>query len=932
MSENVIQSSFAAGELSPSIYARVDLSKYHLGAATMRNFFVDYRSGASTRQGTKFIRQAMMLGTRLIRFQYSTVTSYVLEFGNQYVRFINNGASVLEPSFAISAVGAGTIAVLGNNFANNDWIFVTGLTNVPQANGRYYKVVVSGSTVTLFDVNGNAIDTSTWSTYTGGGTASRVYTIVSPYLLADVALLKFTQTASVMTITHPNYPPYTLSFLGPTDWVFTEIAIGTTIQPPTGVAASASTTGTSNYAYLVTSIDVNGQESAASAVANLGSAVDIGATAGTITVTWNSAPSAVSYNVYKAEISFEGVVPVGAAFGFIGSTQGTQFIDSNTLPDFTTTPPVIQNPFAPGQVVSITVSGGSGYTQSTTTVSITSATGSGFTGAVVVNSSGVPTNVIVQNPGQNYQATDTPVISDSSGGSGCTPTLTVGPETGVNPGATAYYQQRQVFAASSNEPETFWMSQPGNFVNFNISDPAQDDDAITGTIVSLQVNAIKSMLPMPGGLMCLTSNGAWQVSGGTGTASTVGITPANATAVPQAYNGASDVPPIVVNYDILYVQNKGSIVRDLAYNLYFNIYTGQDISVLSNHLFFGHTIEQWAYAEEPFKIIWAVREDGVLLSLCFVKEQEITGWSHHDTLGLFQSVTTVTENTIDATYLVVRRYINGQWVEMIERMADRTFPYGAEDAWSVDCGVQSGLLAPAANLTISASSGTATFTADAAVFSSSNVGSILRAGGGIATITQFVSANQLIGALTQDITATLPNDPNETPLPATSGSWSLTAPSTVFYGLDYLNGQTVSIIADGGVVEPQVVTNNSITLANPATKVTAGLAFQAQLQTMYLDVGEPTIQGKRKKISAVTVRAADTRGVKAGRTFATVVPIKELNPSIILGQPVSLVTADERIILDPLYDTGGQTCFQIDDPLPATILGVIPEVTIGDSK
>jgi hypothetical protein len=48
-----------------------------------------------------------------------------------------------------------------------------------------------------------------------------------------------------------------------------------------------------------------------------------------------------------------------------------------------------------------------------------------------------------------------------------------------------------------------------------------------------------------------------------------------------------------------------------------------------------------------------------------------------------------------------------------------------------------------------------------------------------------------------------------------------------------------------------------------------------------------------------------------------------------LSQP--LITADERIIMDPLLDVPGQICLQVDDPLPVTVLGVVPEVVIGDT-
>ena len=65
MSENAIQTSFASGELAPSIFARTDLAAYHQGLANCRNFFVDYRSGVSTRQGTKYVLQCKTLGSKV---------------------------------------------------------------------------------------------------------------------------------------------------------------------------------------------------------------------------------------------------------------------------------------------------------------------------------------------------------------------------------------------------------------------------------------------------------------------------------------------------------------------------------------------------------------------------------------------------------------------------------------------------------------------------------------------------------------------------------------------------------------------------------------------------------------------------------------------------------------------------------------------------
>ena len=152
----------------------------------------------------------------------------------------------------------------------------------------------------------------------------------------------------------------------------------------------------------------------------------------------------------------------------------------------------------------------------------------------------------------------------------------------------------------------------GQYFNFGVSDPTKADDAITGTLVSNTLNTIKSIVGCAAGMPVLTDKASWLINGGSsGTA----ITPSSIVANPQSFIGANDVPPIVANYDILFVQSKGSAVRDLAYNIYFNTFTGSDISIIASHLFYGYVVEEWCWAEQPFYQACAVRDDGVLLSL-----------------------------------------------------------------------------------------------------------------------------------------------------------------------------------------------------------------------------------------------------------------------------------------------------------------------------
>src|SRR4051794_7060776 len=102
----VIQPSFAAGELSPFLYGRVDLGKFRVGARTLSNFFVHAHGGASNRPGTRFVGELDDSGKRhrLIPFQFRTLPAgqtYVLVFGHQtmQVAMANNTAGALSGGF-----------------------------------------------------------------------------------------------------------------------------------------------------------------------------------------------------------------------------------------------------------------------------------------------------------------------------------------------------------------------------------------------------------------------------------------------------------------------------------------------------------------------------------------------------------------------------------------------------------------------------------------------------------------------------------------------------------------------------------------------------------------------------------------------------------------------------------------------------------------
>jgi hypothetical protein len=449
-------------------------------------------------------------------------------------------------------------------------------------------------------------------------------------------------------------------------------------------------------------------------------------------------------------------------------------------------------------------------------------------------------------------------------------------------------------------------------------------------------------------------------------------------------------------------------------------------------LFENYQLVQWAYAQEPFKVIWGVRNDGTALSLTYIKEQEVQGWSRHDTDGLFYGVCSIVEPPVNAVYWVVKRYINGNWYYYKERFDNRLWET-VEDSFCVDAGLSYPMTYPNATLTASAADGTnnitsttlvyggtgytnptftaqdstgvgtgatftgtlsggvitgvipvadgqnytagqtsiivtdptgsgaivnpvitnyVTFTASSSVFNSGMVGNVIRSGGGQATIVQYLSGTQVVANITRPITATIPNDPNDMPVPQTSGNWSISVPTMTVTGLNHLIGKSVAIVADGSVINSQTVTAFSdgtvgVTLQQPASAITVGLPFLPQLQSLYLDPpSQSTTQTKRKSISAVAIRVEKTRGISVGTNqpdqstqpyggnpiWTGMTELKMRNSLIQAGQPIPLESDDFYLSVQGTWSEKSQVAIQQNYPIPANISAVITYYNQGDSS
>lgn len=599
------QFSLIGGEISPSLYARVDVSRYGNSLKTCRNAFVKPEGGVSKRAGTRFIAETKFHDrkSRLVEFQFSTQESFVLEFGHEYMRVIINGGLVLESGSAISEIiqaDQAQIAATGHGLSDGDTVYVSSVEGMTEVNQRQFLTSgVTSDTARLSTIIGDALNTTGFNAYTGGGIVSRVYEIATPYQEDELFDIKITQSADVMYLAHPNHAPRQLSRFANDDWRLEEIDFGTDLTAPqitSGVWSGSfeADDGSTIERYVVTAVDtVNSEESIASEI-RLVSRNGVFTAGENVRIGWSSVAGATDYNIYKQ---------LAGVFGFIGTTDGAlTFEDDNITPDTGDTPPENRNPFADGN----------------------------------------------------------------------------------NPGAVAFFEDRLAWAGSDRNPQTSWLSQTSNYDSHALSSPPAPDDAVEFTITARQLDRVQHILSLRN-LILMTNNTIWAVSGQGDQAP---IEPASIYARPQLYYGTEQVEPIIVGDSALFVENKNHAVRDLYYEFSADGYVGSDLSIMARHLFDGRSIVDWSYARAPDEVIWAARDDGVLLGLTYVREHQIQAWHRHDTLnGKFESVASVDEDDEDRTYFTVARASGDRTFRYIECLESRFFE-DQKDAFFVDCGLR----------------------------------------------------------------------------------------------------------------------------------------------------------------------------------------------------------------------------------------------------
>ena len=665
---------WTAGELSDRLDGRTDLTRYFNGAKSLENFIVYPAGGAARRPGTKFLHEVKVSANaaRLIPFEFNTTSAntYVLEFGNNYFRVYQDGGIVTETGKTISGATKANPVVItatSHGFSNGDHVIIGSVAGMVELNG--VTGIVANKTTNTFeltDVDGTNINSSAFTTYTSGGTASRIVEITTTYTTAQISEIKVTQSADVMFVTHNDHPVRKIQRTSNTDWTISDVSF---INGPYLDENATTTTLTPNGRSGSITLTASGDTFVSTDVGRLVKIYN-----GYAKITAFTSATVVTATVQTDELGVAEILPTYAS-NTISFVEGDPSSTGSSHNDFIrdSNKQFVIEGFTEGMTITASGASNGANNRDYEIVKVTS-------DEITL----VPVDDVVAESASNtitlvgkLNATDEFSLGAFS-------------ETTGFPRACAFYEQRLVFAGTTSQPQSLFFSVAGDFENMTESD--SDSSAMNYTIGSNQVNRIL-YLASSRSLIVGTTGGEFVVRA---SGNDEPVSPTNIQIKQQASYGSADIQPVQAGTYTLFVQRAKRKIRELGYVFDTDSFQAVDLTILADHVTETGVLEL-AYQQEPFSIVWGTTTDGRLIGLTYRREEQVVAWHQHKLGGSFTTggVTTnhgIVENIAvipgelnqDNLYMVVKRTINGATRRYVEILSDIDFGTNIQDAIFVD--------------------------------------------------------------------------------------------------------------------------------------------------------------------------------------------------------------------------------------------------------
>ena len=606
------QTNFTAGEVSPLIFARVDIDRYANGAKEIYNYLVQPFGGATRRQGTYYVAAAKNanVSCRLVPFKVSGQVAYVIEIGNGYARFHRDRATI------------------------------------------------------------------------GGGTPLE---IVLPYVQADLDALRFAQSGDTLFIAHQSYPPRFIKRVSATEFNtgLVEFSNGPwdseNTSDVTMAPSAASTTGT-----------ITMTASAAAFTAD-----DVGR----FIALYNDCQERAASTAYaKDAVFFADDRGIRRVYRVVkaGTSEATDM--AGTTPDYDQNMPNEEGAYIKDGTARLMYIGRGKSAWGWGVITV-------FTSSTVVSvlvknvfSSGIPDPTSEPPENNSYP---NPTESTSFASTTATVRWKLGAWCVTNgyPGTVCFFQQRMWWGGSTGSPQTVWSSQSGDFYNMAPTEPdgaVLDTNAIVFALDDDESNQILWLMPVFKGVAVGTASGEFLL--GPTSSANQAVSPTNFYAR-RASDRGSDATASArrVASSALFVQRGGRRIRELQYDLATDGYQTPTVNLISEHITSTGVVDL-ALQEEPDGTVWVVRDDGILASMAYDKEETVRGWARQEISGgTVESMAIVpspalageTQSTTDEIYLCVQRVINSATVRYIEVLLPpyREMINGENGGFFVDCGL-----------------------------------------------------------------------------------------------------------------------------------------------------------------------------------------------------------------------------------------------------
>jgi len=699
--------------------------------------------------------------------------------------------------------------------------------------------------------------------------------LATPYLEGDLfALDCSTQSADVLWIFHPNYPPAVIERLGPNSWVYSLSLPGQQAgEPPYRGTLDVVTTG---YSALGQNISLISQ-------------------AATCTVVLTTSPNNQPFNVGDRIYINEGA-------GMVELNEGEFLV--HTIAYGAVTIPVIDS-----AGTASTISGTGWYI-----------TLSDPDTGVVINSSSY----------LQYQ-----------GGAFAVKVAAIYASSGDYPACGTLYQERLTVGGSNNNPTRLSGSVADDYPNF-ICDPNEEDYAFQFTLVSDQVNQLLNMIGTPNALLAGTSGGVWVIAPSSGTS----LSQTNVNAGQQGSLGVAPLQPQAINGSAIFVSRSARIITFLEYDFVSNAWKNTDLTRLNRNITITNSyatsgVAQTAFQTEPYPIYWCVRNDGQLIGLVFNTQDEIYAWFRVNMqgTGTIESIACISgQDQEDQLAIVVNRTINGVSQRFVEYFMQQELFHQLSNAFFVNCGQQ---LNGGSSVEILG-------------ISNSNPPVVMAPGHGftngmLINISDVVGMSYTVGEPpNQQIVSEINIDQTSayTVINASANTFALQGmDSTTFApyisggtakqvfnqvtGLSYLLGQTVVAVGDGAqILQPTVVTEDSITLPYYSNLITIGIPYEIILRPTNPVLASPdaTTRSMKQKLNRATLSLYEAMGGQVGVDLLHMYDI-EYGPGSMLQQP-EMTTASVVMDLDADWEVSSKLYITQNVPFPFTLLGLVLRMNV----